>query len=413
MAPSRRNMAAALLILAASSGSYVLSQPVPDGDPFLVNVWTTNFQDQPRVAANGSGGFVIVWESYYQVSPQSGWDVFARRYDSLAQPLGGEFLVNADTQYSQGWPSVAAFGSGGFIVAWDQSTPYSRTVLARTFDSTGAPLGGEISPPTNAYYSKERPDVAAAPSGASIVTWTWDSGTQKDVFARRIDSNGVPLASEFRVNSYYRSSQGSPAVTMDTDGSFVVAWSGLHTGEQGYGIWAQRFDSEGSALGGEIHVNAYSPGRQDLPDIAMLPDGAFVVVWRDEDRIGGSAYGAWGRRFDSGGDPLGGEFQIHTTPLRHGFDSRPRVSSDAGGNFLVVWSGIVAGNNWLSILGQSFESSGARVGGEFELVHGTPSVAGNLAPDVSKAASGELLAASGGRREAARRFADPRAARPR
>ena len=79
----------------------------------------------------------------------------------------------------------------------------------------------------------------------------------------------------------------------------------------GYSVLGQRFDSQGAPLGDEFQVNTYTTDDQVLPAVTVDTDGDFVVVW-SSDGSGGSDSDSWsvqGKRFDSAGAPLGEEFQ--------------------------------------------------------------------------------------------------------
>src|SRR6185436_13726572 len=97
------------------------------------------------------------------------------------------------------------------------------------------------------------------------------------IFARRFDSAGTPVGTEFQVNSYTTNSQAHPVVASDTNGNFVVAWASLQSGA--YDIWAKRYDASGAAQGAEFRVNSYTTGAQTKPSIAADGSGNFVVVW--------------------------------------------------------------------------------------------------------------------------------------
>src|SRR5688500_18121745 len=96
----------------------------PQGDPlgpeFRVNTYTTSDQggsystDHP-VAVDPSGNFVVVWGS----QDGSGRGIFGQRHDSSGTPLGLEFRINTHTLFNQAGPSVAADSSGKFVVVWE------------------------------------------------------------------------------------------------------------------------------------------------------------------------------------------------------------------------------------------------------------------------------------------------------
>ena len=64
----------------------VWAQTMRVGPEFQVNTYTTSYQEEPRVARNGSGGFVVVWQSTQQDGSSRG--VFARRYNSVGPTQG-------------------------------------------------------------------------------------------------------------------------------------------------------------------------------------------------------------------------------------------------------------------------------------------------------------------------------------
>ncbi len=116
----------------------------PQGDEFQVNVSTTGDQDTPSVAVGPTGGFVVVWESYG--TDGDGDSVQARRFRADGSPDGTEFQVNAFTDFDQEDPVVAVDAAGNFLVAWEslsqdgaadsiQAQHYLAEVFADGFES--------------------------------------------------------------------------------------------------------------------------------------------------------------------------------------------------------------------------------------------------------------------------------------
>jgi large repetitive protein len=69
----------------------------PVGTDVQVNTFTRGFQGVPRVAADPTGSFVVVWQSgqYFGATQDGdGAGIFAQRYGAGGVPLGGEFQVN-------------------------------------------------------------------------------------------------------------------------------------------------------------------------------------------------------------------------------------------------------------------------------------------------------------------------------
>jgi hypothetical protein len=66
---------------------------------------------------DGSGNFVVVWESLGQ-DDFGFFGTFGQRYSSVGSPSGPEFRVNSYTTSDQGGPSAAMDSSGKFVVVW-------------------------------------------------------------------------------------------------------------------------------------------------------------------------------------------------------------------------------------------------------------------------------------------------------
>jgi hypothetical protein len=90
---------------------------VAAGTEFRVNTYITENQSGPSVAGDGRGGFLLVWHSFQQDGYSNG--VVGRRVTAGGIPRGDEFLVNAYTAASENNPAVAVEATGTFVVAWD------------------------------------------------------------------------------------------------------------------------------------------------------------------------------------------------------------------------------------------------------------------------------------------------------
>jgi hypothetical protein len=91
----------------------------PAGGEFQVNSYTTDLQVYPSVGADPNGEFVVTWTSRYQDGSALG--VFARRFLPSGVPQGRDVQVNTFTTGDQQFPSVALDGTGGFLVVWESA----------------------------------------------------------------------------------------------------------------------------------------------------------------------------------------------------------------------------------------------------------------------------------------------------
>src|SRR3954451_5460240 len=200
-------------------------------------------------------------------------------------PATPDFVVNTFTQGVQANPAVAA-DAGGFVVAWVDSGELPDRIKARRFDATAAPQGPEIlvemrqiEPPGSPLVS---PRVASAPDGSFVVVWT----DNNDVFLRRFDSQGQPLAASEQVDVPVSPSTGPkrlPDVAMAPAGSFVVIWTQNGTPLQ-Y-VFAQRYGAAGQRVGNPIQVSLNGPDIPAGPRVATTADGGFLAVWESSGSI--------------------------------------------------------------------------------------------------------------------------------
>jgi hypothetical protein len=303
------------------------------GSEFRVNTTTVGSQQRPSVAAAADGDFVVAWEG--QDGSSSG--IFAQRFDAGGARVGTEFRVNSVTASTQSDASIASDAAGNFVVVWRsyQGSAFGE-VYGRRYDAAGNPQGPEFR--VNSYTTgfQYTPSIASAPAGNFVVAWAsfpynYQYG-RLGVFAQRYDSSGQPQGGEFRVNGPIGS--GPPSIASDAAGNFVVAWQrwGAYGGEEVYG---RRFDSAGTPRGTPFHVNSYTPGYQESPSVASDSSGNFVVVWESQYDQDGNYGGIFGQRYDSAGTALGGEFQVNVYTT--GVQAFPSVGATGENRFVVVW----------------------------------------------------------------------------
>jgi len=314
------------------------------GPEFQVNTYTTGFQRTPSVAADGRGNFVVAWAAASQDG--SAYGVFARRYDALGVPIGGEILVNTYTIGDQVGPAVAADKAGNFVVVWGgRSQGDLFSVSGQRFDAIGFRQGGEFRANTYTTGAQGAPSVAFGSNGSFLVVWTSDTvpsqdGSSAGVFAQCYDASGAPLGGEFQVNSYTTSKQatyGHPAVAGGGNGTFVVVWQSAYQDGDDFGVVARRLDASSCAFQGpEFLVNAATTGRQAFATVAADEKGEFTVVWESV-TSGGYGYEIFARRFDNLGVSQGGEFRVNTSRL--GDQTGATVAANPDGDFVVVWNG--------------------------------------------------------------------------
>jgi len=326
---------------------------------FLLNSYTLGSQDDPDVAWDGVSRFVVVWKSVNQDGDANG--VFGQRFSNTGAPVGTEFRANTFTANSQSAPAVAGDGSGGFIVVWESfgQDGDNLGVFGQRYASSGAKVGTEFR--ANTFTTGSQGEAAVAADAAGNFTVAWRSvnqdGSGGGVYCQRYAATGTKVGTEFRANTETLGGQDTPSVAMDAAGNLVVAWESNGQDGSAKGVYAQRYSSAGAKVGTEFRVNTFTPLTQDDVDVVMDPLGNFIIAWesaeQDGDPIG---TGVFAQRYTSAGAPLGTEFQVNTF-TSYGQED-PAIAIDDAGNFVVAWSSYLQDVSGEGIFAKIFSETG-------------------------------------------------------
>ncbi len=219
------------------------------GSEFRVNTYTTGAQLSPEVAMNADGDFVVTWETDGQDSSYQ--DVYGQRYNAAGAVQGSEFRVNTFTSNDQNNPAIAMDADGDFVISWQS---YSQDgsqygIYGQRYNAAGIPQGSEFSINTYTTNTQGNPAIAMDADGDFVVTWqsSGQDGNGYGTYAQRYNAAGVSQGSEFRVNTYTSGGQSNAAIAMDADGDFVVTWQSNGQDGDYYGIYSKQYQANGMA----------------------------------------------------------------------------------------------------------------------------------------------------------------------
>jgi hypothetical protein len=313
----------------------------PPGNPTttqtdqLVNTITAGTQTTPAVATDSLGEYVVVWVTD---TTANGTDIAGQRYDKYGTKVGAQFTVCSYTPGNQNQPDVAMDSEGDFVVVWAGVGADISGVYARIYNYSGTALSTQFR--VNQYTTSDQnyPAVAMDDNGDFVVTWTsvGQDGSGGGIYARRFNKLGTALNNEFQVNSTTAYWQENSDVAMDSNGNFVIVWQSDQQDGSSWGIYGQRYNSSATRLGGEFGINTYTTDAQVTPKVAMDSAGDFIVVWSSFGQDG-SGYGVYARRYNSAGAALDLKERLvnQTTP---NWQYQPSVSADDAGTFVVTWT---------------------------------------------------------------------------
>ncbi len=202
-----------------------------------------------------------------------------------------DIQVNSHTGGDQTQAAATALEGGGFVVVWTSNGEDGEAtgVYGRLYGADGQPAGEAFQVNTETAGQQLWPAATALPDGGFVVVWTshlesdGQDGDRGGIFAQRYDAAGTAVGAEFQVNSFTVENQWMPAITTLADGGFVVVWRAYGQDGDAGGIFGQRYGADGLASGDEFPVNSNTDGDQGGAQVTALPDGGFVVVWMSKD----------------------------------------------------------------------------------------------------------------------------------
>ena len=331
---------------------------------FPVNSESILDQAFARIDANDAGRFVITWHS--QGVDANRYAIAARVFNAPATPAGLEFQVNATETGDQIYPDVAVFSDGGFVITWCSTgvDGDGYGIVAQLFDTSANKIGSEITVNSSVTGAQYSPVVTSDGQDRFVIAWvsTDTDGDGEGIFGQRFDADGTPLGGEFQVNTYTTGEQSAPTISADNAGAFAVAWQSWEQDTSDYGIYYRLYDENGNPQGNDFRVNIYTPFEQSWPDLKMVPAGDFCAVWQSS-QLDGSDYGVVANLFDSAGThQLGVEFVVNSEPV----DDQQYASIDSadGVTWIAVWQSRNQDSGGHGVYAQRFDTTGAAIGVE-------------------------------------------------
>ncbi len=252
-------------------------------------------------------------------------------------------------------------GSNRFLMAWVSET--GLEVQGARFDATGAK---DIASPwslatTAAGQTISKVRVGTFVSGRFVVAWEalGVDGSGLGVFARRFDSDGTPLGDIVTVSTQKTGAQGLGDIGVFSDDGFVIVFDDANGDTSGYAVKAQRFSELGELLGGNLTVNRLVAGAQYRAAVQVLANDEWVVAFvDDQSRV-------WTRRFSKAGGSIVGRTERRANESTVGAQRFPAAARAPSGETLIVWEGV--GESGTDVFGRIVDDAGAPLVPEFRV----------------------------------------------
>ena len=224
------------------------------------------------------------------------------------------------------------------------------------------PWWGEFRANTYTAGIQNLASVGPGPNGEFVISWRSDGqdGDGYGLYAQRFDANGSKLGPEFRAHQETMHDQyGGPFLFDEVNNNYAVHWQQLDSTTSS--MFIRRFDPECVPLGAAtLLATAPRQGTNAYSSIALRPNGGVILGWKDE--LGGAIGGeVFARRFDTNDQPDGPAFQVSNgAEWSPDVNARPLINPDD--SFAIIWQGWYA--TW-AIQARQYDASAQPLGPEF------------------------------------------------
>lgn len=319
----------------------------------------------PRVATDGKGRFVVVWNSNENLGGAIGTDhdifvsVSTNGGANWSTPVPVHSNAATDTQGDYN-PWVATDGQGVWSVVWDSTENLNTTagtdqdiLMVRsdddglTWSSPAVLYAGAIGDSADDF----QPSITSDHAGNWVAAWSFFD-SESDILVSASTDNALTWSVPVGLHSTAYVNDGQDFVvhaTTDRNGVWMVAWesgSTLNgTIDFDQDILVSRSIDKGASWSLPIPVNSNADSDSDLDSFPWLGsdgDGNWITLWLSETDLNGVLGGDSDILMASsldGGLTWNGPLALAENATSDvAGDFNPQIVSDRGGRWLAVWN---------------------------------------------------------------------------
>ncbi len=298
-------------------------------------------QDDFTAIPDGNGGAIVVWEDWRSGNQ----DIYAQKLSTDGEILwkqnGNAVFHGEGDQYD---PAIISDNAGGAIVVWwDISTP-DWNIYAQKINSNGKTVWDAPNPVCTAQGNQGAPTMVSDENGGAYCVWADYRNdpnifTTAQLFAQHLAADGTHLwkkdgiqICELNVNQQQQTCVG------DGKGGFIVVW--WDDRDVFADIYAQRVNMDGLKLWDNVGVPVCTEGGvQQNPKLVTDGAGGVIAYWLDyrEDFGNTTEDAIYAQRIDENGTSLWKENGVPVC-IADKEQISPNAIASSVGTAIVVWS---------------------------------------------------------------------------
>lgn len=309
-----------------------------------------------RMMEDGSGGTIITWKDYRASNGLP--DIYAQRFDAFGYPMWmGNGVIICDETHDQSTPAIVSDMRGGAIIAWsDWRSMIERDIYAQRIDANGniqwTANGMNV---TNLSQREHSEKIVSDGKGGVIIAFEKQNGVW-DIWAQRLDSSGNKMWGPGGVAvTTVSGNRRNHKIQKDQHGGAIITWQDLRSGSN-YDIYAQRLDSNGNLLWGTA-AKPVCTATGDQINAKIESDSATngaYIAWQDT--RSSADYDIYMQRLDSNGNTKWANDGIVISNQILNQSALDMMSLSGGSEVMITWKDNRTGN--YDIYAQKVASNG-------------------------------------------------------
>lgn len=314
------------IIVGESNGTIICNAP-KDQEMWINYPYT-------QICSDGAGGAIMTWWEN-RTDTVSDWDIYAQRLGSNGKTqwkTNGTIICNATGDQEEA--TICQDGAGGAIIAWHDQRGSDLDIYAQRIASNGTTLwrpNGIVI--CNATDEQFWPEICCDENGSAVIVWMHKT---TDIYAQKIAPDGITLwAKNGTVICNATDEQWLPQICCDGAGGAIFAWQDKRNGAD-FDIYAQRIDKNENTLwakNGAVICNATTD--QEYPEPVYGGDGDAIITWQD--KRGPNEENIYAQRIDKMGNTL---WTKNGTVICNATNHQifPQIRTNGAGGAIIMWS---------------------------------------------------------------------------
>jgi hypothetical protein len=245
----------------------------------------TGDQENPTMISDGYDNAIITWTD--SRNGLSNRDIFAQKisYGGVTQWQLNGVAISTNTG-NQIYPVLTSDGNGGAIIAWVEGYEVRAQRVDRNGNVKWVTDGITIAANGYGMFGYDNLHIISDDSGGAILTWADPRNglVNADIFAQRIDSNGVGLWNQdSSIICNAPNTQAYPQLISEGNGNAIIAWRDNRNGNQSPAdIYAQKINFAGKVQWQSNGIAVSSNiAAQDNSKIVSDGRGGAIITWLD------------------------------------------------------------------------------------------------------------------------------------